>query len=562
MAYDPDGQIELGIENAAKQYSRPQECAEYDFTYGTAGFRMKQAYMDYVVLTVGMLSALRSRKRHSQAIGVMITASHNYAADNGVKIVDPQGEMLEQKWEEYATYWANARDPATTKYCYGHLVQKLDIPTSAPAKVIFARDTRPSGVRLIKALKAGLDALSAEYEDYGMLTTPQLHYLVKSINSGKAVFHKEPLFPYGEPTVKGYYERMADAYVKLMDGVKPIGSVSVDCANGVGAPKLKELIKYLPSGEGTLNIRIVNDNIDDADVLNHNCGADYVKSQQLTPAGFNGKAFDRWASLDGDADRIVYFFNEESSIFHILDGDRIATLAASFIGDLIKKAGLSEKLSIAVVQTAYANGASTKYIESHLKLKVECTNTGVKHLHHAAQRYDIGVYFEANGHGTVLFSNNSTKCLKHHEPESPAQLEALDTLRALHNLVNQTVGDALADLLLVEVVLAHKEFTVKEWLATYNDLPNKLGKVKVRDRASYITVEGSAERRLAEPSGLQATLDEITAKYKDGRCFVRASGTEDAVRVYGEAAEAYDCDDLVGKAMDAIAAKSSLGINH
>lgn len=30
-----------------------------------------------------------------------------------------------------------------------------------------------------------------------------------------------------------------------------------------------------------------------------------------------------------------------------------------------------------------------------------CTKTGVKHLHHAAQEFDIGVYFEANGHGTV-----------------------------------------------------------------------------------------------------------------------------------------------------------------
>lgn len=30
--------------------------------------------------------------------------------------------------------------------------------------------------------------------------------------------------------------------------------------------------------------------------------------------------------------------------------------------------------------------------------------TGVKHLHHAAIEYDIGIYFEANGHGTVVFS--------------------------------------------------------------------------------------------------------------------------------------------------------------
>ena len=33
-----------------------------------------------------------------------------------------------------------------------------------------------------------------------------------------------------------------------------------------------------------------------------------------------------------------------------------------------------------------------------------CTKTGVKHLHVAAEAFDVGIYFEANGHGTVLFS--------------------------------------------------------------------------------------------------------------------------------------------------------------
>merc|ERR1712072_816266 len=143
----------------------------------------------------------------------------------------------------------------------------------------------------------------------------------------------------------------------------------------------------------------------------------------------------------------------DGSQFRLLDGDRIATLAASFIGDLVRKAGLEDAISLAVVQTAYANGASTRYVESNLGLKVEVTPTGVKHLHHVASRYDIGVYFEANGHGTVLFNDNAIKVIRESEPKSPGQKHALDSLRACVDLINQAVGDAISDMLFAEVVL-------------------------------------------------------------------------------------------------------------
>ena len=49
----------------------------------------------------------------------------------------------------------------------------------------------------------------------------------------------------------------------------------------------------------------------------------------------------------------------------MLDGDKIAGLAASFIIDLVRTAGLGD-IKIGVVQTAYANGSSTAYLTNVL----------------------------------------------------------------------------------------------------------------------------------------------------------------------------------------------------
>ncbi|KAL9098629.1 MAG: hypothetical protein Q9163_005748 [Psora crenata] len=519
------------------------------FQYGTAGFRMKADLLDAIVYRGALLASLRSRKLNGQIIGVMITASHNPPDENGIKLVDPMGEMLEASWEAHATVLANAPSDQALAEAFMKLEADLSIDPQAKARAVFARDTRASGPHLVSALIAGFEAAGVDYTDYKLMTTPQLHYVTRCLNT------KGTPFDYGEPTEQGYYEKTARGFKAAMAGRKVNGGLTVDCANGVGGPKLRELIKYLPSvGEGGISIKVVNDDVVRPNRLNHQCGADFVKTGQRAPPATQTAPLERCCSLDGDADRLVYYFLDEDSSFRLLDGDRIATLAALFIGDLARNAGLGEKLKVGVVQTAYANGASTSYITQDLKLPVVCTNTGVKYLHHAATKFDVGVYFEANGHGTVVFSDLALKRINKYDPQSPAQASALDTLKGLTQLINQTVGDALSDLLLVEVILAHKSWSVREWDLTYTDLPNRLVRVEVPDRSIFKAID--AERKLESPPGAQAQIDALVGKYKNGRSFARASGTEDAVRIYAEAATKGEADELaagVGKVVISVA---------
>lgn len=122
------------------------------------------------------------------------------------------------------------------------------------------------------------------------------------------------------------------------------------------------------------------------------------------------------------------------------------------------------------------------------------------------------------------------------------QVEAARKLLSTIEVVNETVGDAISDMFLVEIILQSNGWDVKEWYNTYTDLPNLQKKICVADRSVITTTD--AERKVLTPDGLQAGIDELVAQYPRGRSFVRPSGTEDIVRVYAEAASKEVCTQL------------------
>ncbi|XP_028612076.1 phosphoacetylglucosamine mutase isoform X3 [Grammomys surdaster] len=387
--------------------------------YGTAGFRTNAQHLDHIMFRMGLLAVLRSKQTKS-TIGVMVTASHNPEEDNGVKLVDPLGEMLAPSWEEHATCLASAEEQDMPEVLAA-IVEKEAVDLQQTAFIVIGRDTRPSSEKLSQSVIDGVTVLGGQ-------------------------FH-----------------------------------------------------------------------------------------------GMEMKSGERCCSFDGDADRIVYYYRDAAGHFHLIDGDKIATLISTFLKELLLEIG--ESLNMGVVQTAYANGSSTRYLEEVMKVPVYCTKTGVKHLHHKAKEFDIGVYFEANGHGTALFSEAVEAKIKRLAQElEDGKGKAARMLASIIDLFNQAAGDAISDMLVIEAILALKGLTVQQWDAIYVDLPNRQLKVKVADRRVISTTD--AERQAVTPPGLQDAINDLVKKYRLARAFVRPSGTEDIVRVYAEANSQESADRL------------------
>ena len=96
----------------------------------------------------------------------------------------------------------------------GQVLQQIatdhQIPMDAKAVVFVGRDTRTSSPALAQAVLDGIEAMKAEVVDYGVVSTPQLHYFVVCHNT-KGV--------YGQATLEGYYDKLSKAFVAFRQGV-------------------------------------------------------------------------------------------------------------------------------------------------------------------------------------------------------------------------------------------------------------------------------------------------------------------------------------------------------
>jgi len=321
----------------------------------------------------------------------MVTASHNPGEDNGMKLVDGNGNMLETSWERIAEEIVNAPTspssltmegdggnsalrPQTLLEVMVRLIEEegLNIESSSfqtnsssfTPQVVLGMDTRPHSPSILRSIQDCVNSLGGECIIQNCpVTTPMLHTFVTYVNESNNSI-EELDQRYIQEMVQNYCDFVQLAQINddeessKSDARGTIG-VFVDCAHGVGFPILSQISSQINGNNHLTNhtqFEFIPFNSHEDGELNLNCGADFVQKGQIPPENaislFEETECENslGCSFDGDADRIVFFQltpttnknnqesqENESFRFNLIDGDQIMSLICQFLNQELEK---------------------------------------------------------------------------------------------------------------------------------------------------------------------------------------------------------------------------------
>ena len=393
-------------------------------------------------------------------------------------------------------------------------------------QVIVGRDPRLSGDLLGAALMAGFCSQGVDVLDVGVIPTPGVAYLTRTMGAAAGIVISASHNPLQDNGIKffgpdgrkladaveaqietamGAWESVprpfgpevgrivmstapidayADSLVESCGGTRFDGlRLVVDCANGSASYLAQPLLERLGATVHSLSSEPDGLNI------NAHCGSTHPDTMAALVAQLG---YDAGLAFDGDADRVI-LADARGQIF---DGDRILNAVGAYrksigalpgnivVGTVMSNLGLEQALTAQGIRLVRA-AVGDRYVSEQMTL-------------HGAT-----VGGEKSGH--ILFRDLST------------------------------TGDGLLTALQVLCIAQRSGRTLADWADVMRELPQKLVNIKVRQREGWDAVpEIMAAMRAAEA--------QLSGR---GRIFVRPSGTEKMIRVMAEGPSASEVDTLV-----------------
>ncbi len=383
------------------------------------------------------------------------------------------------------------------------------VPTSANKFVFIGKDTRRSGDMLFNAIASGINSMGYDVVNLGVATTPEVAYLTKKYSAlcgivisashnppeynGIKFFswegyklpdkveeemetYMEKTFELAPSTLVGrvltsdIYENDYLKYLKSLATDLSGKKIAIDAGNGAAYDLAKKLYTSLGA-----EVIMLNDTPDGVNI-NVDCGA--IKPEVLSKF-VRDNSVDFGFTFDGDADRCLMVDDEGN----ILDGDEIIAIMSAYFLDK----GLLRNNS--VVMTVMSNQGLENYLKER-DIKMFRASVGDKYV--LQTMFDSDSYLGGEQSGHII--------IRHYA----------------------TTGDGLLTSIIMSKIISENNTKLSNLRSGMKIFPQYLINVSVKDK--NIINSDSYKKRIEFYSSL----------IKNGRLFVRASGTENKIRILVE----------------------------
>ena len=418
---------------------------------------------------------------------------------------------------------------ADLSFKVGKALGKLLTEKKEHPKVIIGRDTRISCDMIEQALTAGLTSTGVNVMTVGTIPTPAIAYLTKTIETDSGIMISASQNPFQDNVIKIFgpdwfkltddqeleiehlidnsdeiknasYEQIGKLYSgnelsqKYIQHIKQSISgdlsgikIALDCANGATTGVAPFIFGDLEADIETIGCKPNGININDnVGSTKINTIANFVKENNVD-VGF---------AFDGDGDRVLAV----DSKGNIIDGDKIMFILAKHLKE---QGELKDNM---VVSTVMSNIGFYKAIEENGLQSVK-TAVGDRYVVEEMRNNDYSLGGEQSGH--IILMNYAT------------------------------TGDGILTAVKLADIIKSSGKSLEELANEVNIYPQKLVNIKVVDKKSAM-----------EDAEILAECEKVEKELEgNGRILLRASGTENLIRVMVEASS----DELTDKYCEQVA---------
>lgn len=418
---------------------------------------------------------------------------------------------------------------ADLSFKVGKALGKLLTEKKEHPKVVIGRDTRISCDMIEHALTAGLTSTGVNVMTVGTIPTPAIAYLTKTIETDSGIMISASHNPYQDNGIKIFgpdgfkltdeeeleieslidnseqiknasFEKIGKVYSgneltqKYIQHIKQSipGDLSdikiaLDCANGATTGVAPFIFGDLEADIETIGCQPNGTNINDnVGSTKINTISDFVKENNVD-VGF---------AFDGDGDRVLAV----DAKGHVVDGDKIMFILAKHLKE---QGELKDNM---VVSTVMSNIGFYKAIEENGLQSVK-TAVGDRYVVEEIRKNDYSLGGEQSGH--IVMMNYAT------------------------------TGDGILTAVKLADIIKTSGKSLEELASEVNIYPQKLVNIKVVDKKTAM-----------EDSEILAECEKVEKELEgNGRILLRASGTENLIRVMVEASS----DELTDKYCEQVA---------